>query len=164
MAIIVVMGVSGVGKSSVAQALASRIGGASLDADDFHPPANKQKMAQGTPLEDADRWGWLDAVRDAITAQQSPHVVVACSALKARYRQRLVAGLDDAHVVYLKAPADVVRARLAGRRDHFMPASLLGSQLQTLEEPAADAAIIIDARASVAEIVERVVTELSATA
>lgn len=166
MALIVCMGVSGVGKSTVALALAERLGGSYLDADDYHPPANKQKMAQGIALQDDDRWGWLDALNRAVV-QRDPDkclIVLACSALKQSYRDRLMHGVRDVTFVYLKAPPEIVYARLGSRSGHFMPASLLASQLAALEEPDPDSTtariLTVDASAPVTEIVGRVASAL----
>lgn len=158
MPIVICMGVSGVGKSTIGRALATRFGGVFLDADDFHPAANKWKMEQGIPLMDADRWGWLDALNQALVrrAQGAAPVFLACSALKESYRERLAVGLHAVSFVFLKAPPDAVRERLAGRAGHFMPASLLDSQFATLEEPGPGSALVVDARAPVGEIVDHV--------
>lgn len=162
MSIVVCMGVSGVGKSTIGRALATRLRGDFLDADDFHPAANKRKMEQGIPLEDADRWGWLDALNQALYrhAHRAAPVVLACSALKQSYRERLAAGLREVSFVFLKAPPDAVRERLAGRVGHYMPASLLDSQFAALEEPEPGSALVVDARAPVGEIVDHVADAL----
>lgn len=140
----VVMGVSGCGKSTVAQALAENRAALFLDADDFHPPANKQKMAAGIPLTDDDRWGWLDALNAELKRQaaESREVFLACSALREVYRERLRAGLPDLRFIYLKGSKDVIARRLGERKGHFMPAALLDSQFATLEEPSD--AIVVD--------------------
>ena len=125
------MGPSGAGKSVVGAALAQRLGVPFIDADDLHPPRNKAKMAAGTPLDDADRWPWLDLVARA--ARDAAPVVVACSALRRAYRDRL-RGDDDAVVfVELVVDREVLAQRLSARDHEFMPASLLASQLGTLE-------------------------------
>jgi len=137
------MGVCGCGKTTVGQALARELGWRFLDADDFHPEANVAKMARGVALADDDRWPWFDRVvaeMRRLTAV-GEHAVVACSALKQAYRDRLAAG-GDVHVVYLKGDAATIEPRLARRQGHFMPASLLPSQFATLEEPSA--AIVVD--------------------
>jgi gluconokinase len=137
------MGVCGCGKTTVGQALARELGWRFLDADDFHPEANVAKMARGVALADDDRWPWFDRVvaeMRRLTAV-GEHAVVACSALKQAYRDRLAAG-GDMHVVYLKGDAATIEPRLARRQGHFMPASLLPSQFATLEEPSA--AIVVD--------------------
>lgn len=128
---IVVMGVQGSGKSTVGRLLAERLGAAFVDGDDLHPPANRAKMAAGVPLGDADRAPWLDAVAAAL--DRGPDVVVACSALRRVYRDRIRAGAPDAVFVHLHGSAALLRERIAGRRHEFMPPGLLDSQLATLE-------------------------------
>ncbi len=135
--IFIVMGVSGSGKSTVASYLALQHGGLFLEADDFHTPENKAKMSSGHPLSDEDRMPWLDRL-NAEMRRVSHHgqaVFLACSALKDSYRQRLTAGLSGVRIVYLSAPVAVLRERLQQRKHHFMPASLLDSQLAVLEPP-----------------------------
>lgn len=161
--IVIVMGVAGSGKTTVGQALAEALGATFLDADDFHPPANIEKMAQGIPLTDADRQPWLDAIHAALFAcdRRGQPTVLACSALKADYRSRLSAGRTDAiRWVYLNVDRETLLARMTGRTTHFMPPALLDSQLQTLEEPAD--AITVDAKQPVADIVASVVHCLTA--
>lgn len=143
--IILVMGVSGSGKTTVGSALARRLGAAFIDADDFHPPANVEKMRSGRPLTDEDRAGWLDRLNEVLRQREAAgeSVVLACSALKRAYRRRLSAGLRDAaRVIFLRADAATIRGRMEAR-EHFMPPSLLQSQLETLEEP--EDAVTIDA-------------------
>jgi gluconokinase len=132
---IVVMGVSGSGKTTVGTALAKRIGGVFLDADDFHPAANVHKMSQGTPLNDADRAPWLDIVGKEIRKRQGEGrtVVMACSALKRKYRERIRAEEPAAFFVLLTGTREELERRMQARHGHFMPASLLDSQLDTLE-------------------------------
>ncbi len=131
------MGVSGSGKSSVGSAVAAEHGWAFVDADDLHPEANVAKMAAGTPLTDADRWPWLDAV--AATLASAPGgIVVACSALKRSYRDRIRATAPSAAFVELTGPRELLWERMTARPGHFMPASLLDSQLATLESLAPD--------------------------
>ncbi len=154
---LIVMGVSGVGKTTVARALADRIGGRYMEADAFHPPENIAAMAAGKPLTDGMRQPWLEALSDAmqqaLTSQPDTPVVVACSALKRSYRDVLRANNPDAVVVYLAADPDVIRARITARTDHFMPPSLLDSQLSTLEPPASDeACLTVDASRTPEEI------------
>lgn len=133
---IMVMGVSGCGKSTVGAGLACAIGGSFLDGDDYHLPQNLAHMAAGQPLTDAMRWPWLDALGQAVqAARQNAPVVFACSALRKSYRDHLRAVVPDLRIAYLNAPRDVVLARLAQRQGHFMPASLLDSQFATLEIP-----------------------------
>jgi carbohydrate kinase (thermoresistant glucokinase family) len=133
------MGVSGSGKSTVGALLAAELNVPFVDADDLHPLANKAKMAAGTPLTDEDRWPWLALVGLAL-AQPTDGVVVACSALKRGYRDAIRAAAPDARFVYLEVPASVLAERMHNRVGHFMPASLLDSQLATLEPLQADEA------------------------
>lgn len=138
---VVVMGVSGSGKSTVGHALAGRMGVRFIDADDLHPQANRDKMVGGTPLTDDDRWPWLELVGAAIDAERRSGggVVVACSALRRRYRDALRRSADGpVWFAHLSGDAALLGERLADRADHFMPAALLGSQLQTLEGLEAD--------------------------
>ncbi|MDY0830059.1 gluconokinase [Microbacterium sp. BG28] len=128
---ICVMGVSGAGKTTTAMALASRLGAVFLDADDLHPAANVAKMAAGVALDDEDRAPWLRAVGETVAGHE--HVVVACSALKHRYRDLLRDTAPDLIFVLLVPSDDELARRLAAREGHFMPASLLRSQLATLE-------------------------------
>ena len=138
--VVLVMGVSGSGKTTVGTMLAERLGWTYAEADSFHPPANVEKMHAGHPLTDADRMPWLDAIGafiDRTTAAGQP-AVVTCSALKRAYRDRLRAGRTHVTVIYLDADVETVRARLAGREGHFFPPELLASQFRDLEVPAAD--------------------------
>lgn len=132
---VLVMGVSGVGKSTIGEMLAASLGLPFADADSFHPAANVAKMAAGTPLTDADRWPWLDAIGAWLDAQPQGGVVT-CSALKRAYRDRLRAGRPGLRLLHLHGPAELVMARQAARQGHFMPASLMASQYATLEPPA----------------------------
>lgn len=139
-AVVVVMGVSGSGKSTVASLLAGRLGWEFEDGDDFHPPANVEKMQAGHPLTDEDRWPWLAAIAawiDRLRAE-GRHGVVTCSALKRAYREILVGDRPDVRLVYLKGDRELIGRRMAARHGHFMPTSLLDSQFRTLEEPAPD--------------------------
>jgi len=158
--IVVVMGVSGVGKSTIGAPLAARLGCAFLDADDFHPAANVAKMAAGVPLEDADRWPWLTRLNAELRAREArgEDAVLACSALKHSYRERLAEGIARFELVYLHAAASLLQARLGERRHRYMPATLLASQLSTLEPPAH--AIAIDVAASPERCVEQIVAAL----
>ncbi len=128
---IVVMGVSAVGKSTVAACIAAATGLALTDADDLHPAANRAKMAAGIPLGDADRWPWLDRVSATLATRTG--AVVACSALTRAYRDRIRASAPDAFFVFLDGDREVLRARAAARTGHFMPPALLDSQLALLE-------------------------------
>ena len=140
---VLLMGVSGSGKSTVGPVLAAELNWPFLDADTLHPPANVAKMASGIPLTDADRWPWFDRIVAEMRryAAAGKNVVIACSALKQAYRDRLASG-GSVRVVYLKGDAETIAPRLAERRGHFMPPSLLASQFATLEEP--DNAIVVD--------------------
>lgn len=129
---VVIMGVSGSGKTSVGRALAARLGWTFDDADDFHTPEAKAKMARGEGLTDADRAPWLDQLRALLAADQP--VVLACSALKRTYREQL--GAPRVRFAYLRVPVAVLRERLASRHHHYAGVGLLDSQLATLEEPA----------------------------
>jgi gluconokinase len=157
--IVVVMGVSGSGKTVVGQALATALGWPFIEGDDFHPPANVAMMAAGTPLTDTDRWPWLDRLADevAATLERGGHAVLACSALKQSYRDRLAAAArapGDVRFVHLKGDYATIAARLAARQHRYMPASLLASQFATLEEPAD--AIVVDAGVAIADEVARI--------
>ena len=147
--IVVVMGVSGCGKSTVGEALAASLGWRFLDADDFHPPANVAKMAAGTPLVDEDRWPWLDRLAAEMRAINAGggDAVLACSALRQAYRDRLAAA-GDVRFVHLAGDLPTIAARLASRQHRYMPQSLLASQFATLEPPAD--AIGVDVRDPVA--------------
>ena len=141
--IAVLMGVCGCGKSTVGRVLAQELGWTFLDADDMHPQSNVEKMASGVPLTDEDRWPWYDRIVAELRrlTASGRHVVLACSALKQAYRDRL-ARAGDLRVAYLKGDAASIEPRIASRKGHFMPASLLASQFATLEEPAD--AIVVD--------------------
>lgn len=156
---VVVMGVSAAGKSSVGRELADALGLPFVDADALHPPANVEKMARGEALTDGDRWPWLDAVAARLAEASPPGIVMACSALRRTYRDRLRAGAPSTVFVHLTGSPELLAERAAARTDHFMPPELLTSQLDTLEPLAADepgttidvaapvAAIVADARA-----------------
>lgn len=138
--VLIVMGVSGVGKTTVASALSQALAWPVRDGDEFHPPANIAKMQAGTPLQDADRWPWLEAIAawiDALRKSGAPGIVT-CSALKRRYRDILVGDREGVRLVFLKGDEALIRARLAARKGHFMPPALLPSQFAALEEPEED--------------------------
>jgi carbohydrate kinase (thermoresistant glucokinase family) len=157
------MGVSGAGKTAVGKRVARALGLPFHDADDFHPAANRRKMAAGVPLTEADRQPWLEDLARRMTEWEGEGgAVVACSALRRRHRDVLAADATGAvRFVFLDAPPEVVRARLATRRGHYMPASLLMSQLATLERPKADEAICVDASGEPDETARAVVAGLS---
>ena len=154
--IVVVMGVSGAGKTTVGSALADALGWEFLDADEFHPPENVAKMAAAIPLTDADRWPWLERLNGELRARESRGrgVVLACSALKEAYRARLMKDLSKAQVVHLRGSIEFIRARMATRKHKYMPAALLESQFDTLEPP--KDALEIDAGMDVADAVDRI--------
>ena len=126
------MGVSGVGKTGTGTRLAEALGGRFVEGDDLHTPEARAKMAGGTPLTDEDRWPWLDRVGDALAGGEPP-VVAACSALRRRYRDRLRAMVPDLMILHLVADRALIHERLLKRQGHYMPPSLLDSQLETLE-------------------------------
>lgn len=158
---IVLMGVSGAGKSTIGVRLAQQLGRAFLEGDAFHPPANVEKMRQGVPLDDDDRRPWLAAIAVAIDTARREHrsVVVTCSALKRAYRAILSAGHDDVAFVYLKGDKDLIGERLGVRAGHFMPPELLDSQFAALEEPTSDEHAVT---LSVDDTPDRIVTAIAA--
>ena len=140
---IVIMGVSGCGKSTVGAALSAALGIPYRDGDDLHPAANVEKMRAGIPLGDADRWPWLDRVAETLC--HGAPVIVGCSALRRAYRDRIRAGAcGPVRFVHLTGSRDVIAARMAARQGHYMPLSLLDSQLATLEPPGRDEAVTVD--------------------
>ena len=141
LAALVVMGVSGAGKSTVGKVIASKLGCPFRDADSFHPKANIEKMSRGEPLTDDDRWPWLQAIAAWIAEHRAAGTtcVVTCSALKRVYRDIVTNRQSaDVRLVYLKGDFDLIEARLKARKGHFMPTALLRSQFDALQEPAAD--------------------------
>jgi gluconokinase len=164
MAAVVVMGVSGAGKSTIGRLIAARLRCEFRDADSFHPPANIAKMSSGQPLTDEDRWPWLAAIAAWIAERraQGETGVVTCSALKRVYRDVVTEKQSaDVRLVYLAGDFDLIAARLRARKGHFMPPELLKSQFATLEEPAADEhAITVSIDATPEEIAGRVVEKL----
>ncbi len=134
--VLLLMGVSGCGKTTVGQMVAERIGCLFVDADELHSPANKAKMRAKIPLTDEDRWPWLQRVREVLDATApGRQCVVACSALKRAYRRVLMEGAEGVRLIYLRGSFDLISERLAARRGHFMPPDLLRSQFASLEEP-----------------------------
>ena len=160
---LVVMGVSGSGKTTVAGLLAGHLGWELGDADDWHPPANVRKMHGGTPLDDADRWPWLRSIAMWIDATRSTgrHGVLACSALKRAYRDVLIGDRADVRLVYLRGAETLIQERQAARHNHYMPASLVHSQFEALEEPGADErAISVDVTPPAHDVVRAIVDQL----
>lgn len=158
MTIVIIMGVSGSGKTTVGKRLAEALEWQFVDADDLHSPENVEKMSRGIPLDEGDRLPWLMTMRQQISAwlQQDKNVVLACSALKQSYREILDCSLEPVKLVYLKGSQSVIQARMQSRTDHFMSADLLNSQFDALEEPSPDEAIHLDVSLSVSELVERI--------
>jgi gluconokinase len=164
---LIVMGVSGSGKSTVADALAKRLGWRYEDGDRFHPPGNVAKMSAGHPLTDQDRLPWLQAIADEIdrVCRQDGRAVIACSALKRAYRDILLHGRADVRFVFLKGTQYLIAGRLAARKGHFMPPDLLASQFRTLEPPAAgEHPITVSIDAPVAAIVDDIIRQLKLVA
>ena len=159
---VILMGVSGSGKTTVGNALSERLGWPFYDGDDYHPAENVAKMSQGIPLTDADRWPWLDylggLLRGHLEAGES--VLLACSALKQSYRDRLVDGLSGVMFVHLRGDFNLLNARMLARRGHYMKAEMLRSQLETLEEPRD--ALVIEVDQAPEAIVEQIVANLIA--
>lgn len=153
-----IMGVAGAGKSTLGRLLAARLGRPFLDADDFHTPAARAAMASGLALTDSDRAPWLAAIADALS--EGP-AVLACSALKAAYRERLEAGGGSILWVHLDGPAEVIAQRIVGRADHFFPADLLDTQFAILEPPATG--LSLDVRHAPEELAHAVIAALEAT-
>jgi gluconokinase len=158
--IAVVMGVSGSGKSIVGRRVAERLGWVFADGDDFHPQSNVDKMHAGHALTDDDRAPWLHAIREAINGwlARGTDVVLACSALKRSYRSAL--RTDGVRFIYLEVDRATLEERLAARKDHFMPASLLDTQLATLEVPTPDEAVAVDGSRPLQDVVDRAVAAL----
>ena len=161
--IVVVMGVSGSGKTTVAALLAARLGWRYREGDDLHPSENVEKMRRGTPLTDADRLPWLQAIAREIDLwrTQGESGVLTCSALKRSYRDIIISDRPEMALVYLKGAQALVARRMAARHEHFMPTALLASQFATLQEPTPDERpIIVDVGGQPGEIADRIVREL----
>jgi len=161
---LILMGVAGSGKSTIAEGVASRLGWHYADGDTFHPASNIAKMSAGIPLTDEDRWPWLQAIADEIDriCAAGERAVVACSALKRAYRDVLVHGRADVRIVFLDGTKQLIADRLSQRKGHFMPAGLLDSQFKTLERPGADERpVTVSIDAPVAAIVADIVRQLN---
>ena len=157
----IIMGVSGCGKSTVGQALANALNCPFYDGDDFHPPENVTKMASGTRLNDDDRAPWLAALHDLLLdhAQKGETAVLACSALKKKYRVQLRAGNDQLVFVYLQGDFDLIWQRMQARPNHYMKAEMLQSQFDTLEVPDEQEAIMVSITMPVKEIVANILSQ-----
>ncbi len=164
--ILIAMGVSGAGKTRIGELLAERLACDFTDGDAFHSEANKEKMHRGIPLTDEDRWPWLRTIRAAIEAKEraGETAVFTCSSLKRSYRDVLRAGDEGVLFVYLKGSFEVLHERLATRTGHFFDPSLLQSQLDTLEEPGPDEAIVVGIEHTPEQIVDIVIEELDTRA
>ena len=157
---ILIMGVSGCGKSSVGAALGERLGIPYRDGDDLHPAENVEKMSAGIPLSDADRWPWLDRV--ARVLHDDAPVIVGCSALRRAYRDRIRSAAGGAvRFVHLTGSREVIATRMAARTGHYMPATLLDSQFATLEPPAPDEALTLDIAAPMGALVDAILADIT---
>jgi len=161
---LILMGVSGSGKTTIGQKLAARMSWRYEDADTFHPPSNVAKMSAGQPLTDEDRWPWLKAIAAEIdrACTAGERLVIGCSALRRIYRDVLVHGRDDVRFIYLDGTQALIADRIGQRKGHFMPPGLLTSQFQTLEPPTPDErAMTVSIDAQVEVIVDRIISQLS---
>lgn len=156
---VVVMGVSGCGKTTVGAALADRLGGVFYDGDDYHSPENVQKMADGVPLTDEDRWPWLERLRVLIhdEVERGSLPIVACSALKRAYRDRLRRGNDGLQFVFLGGTYELIMARMQARQGHYMQADMLRSQFDALEVPSPQEALSVQIDRDNSQIVDEIV-------
>jgi gluconokinase len=162
--VLVVMGVSGAGKTTIGALLAGRLGWEFADGDWFHPPANVRKMQSGEALSDDDRWPWLEAIAAWVDAKRrlDERAVIACSVLKRSYRDVVIGPRADVRLVFLDGDRALIARRLAARRGHFMPPTLLDSQFSTLEAPAADEdAIVVSIAPRPHEIVNDIIDQLA---
>jgi gluconokinase len=160
---LIVMGVSGSGKSTIGERLARRIAWRFEDGDRFHPAGNVAKMSAGQPLTDDDRWPWLLAIADEIdrACRAGEHAVIACSALRRAYRDVLVHSRDDVRIVFLEGSQELIANRLAERKGHFMPPGLLASQFETLEPPGtSENPVTVAIDPSVEIIIDNIVSQL----
>ncbi|MFK4226970.1 gluconokinase [Streptomyces sp. NPDC019890] len=159
--VVVLMGVTGTGKTTIGPLLAAELGVPYAEGDDFHPPANIAKMSAGIPLGDADRWPWLDAIGQWANSRAGMGGVVSCSALKRAYRDRLRAAAPDAVFLHLTGDRALIERRMTERKGHFMPTALLDSQFATLQPLGDDeAGVAVDVSGSTEEITERAVAAL----
>lgn len=156
--VIIIMGVSGVGKTTVGAVLAERLGWTFHDADDYHPESNIQKIKRGMPLTDADRLPWLAALRELIRAAGDTGMVLACSALKQSYRDYLREGREDVAFVFLKGNRTLIEKRLERRKGHFAGPEILDSQFKDLEEP--EDALVVDASRDPQSIADEIISAL----
>ncbi|SDR50628.1 gluconate kinase, SKI family [Rhizobiales bacterium GAS191] len=166
-AVLVLMGVSGAGKTTIATLLAKRLGWPYRDADEFHPKANIDKMKSGVPLTDEDRWPWLRAIAAWIDEERANgrHAVVTCSALKRSYREIIIGDRRDVRLVFLKGDKGLLAQRLKARHGHFMPPALLKSQFDDLEEPGpAENPVTVSVDATPDEIVSHILSRLALAA
>ena len=163
--VVVMMGVSGSGKTTIAQGVAKRLGWDVLEGDSYHPPTNIEKMSHGIALDDSDRWPWLHAIADAIDAELAAgkSSIVACSALKRSYRDIIIGPRRNVALVYLKGTQALLYDRIKHRTGHFMPASLLESQFAALEEPGEDEKpVVVSVVATPDQIVDAVLVAMQA--
>ena len=160
--VFVIMGVSGSGKTTVGLALARKLGVSFYDGDDFHPPENVAKMANGIPLTDEDRYPWLARLHDLIAdfLARGETAVIACSALKKKYRDQLRAGNEGVYIIYLKGSLNLIWERMAARQAHFMKPDMLQSQFETLDPPSPHNTLIIIVENSVETIVNHIMEHI----
>ncbi len=162
--VIVIMGVTASGKTTIGTRASKRLGWPFYDADEFHPPANIAKMSRGEPLTDEDREPWLKALHDKMAEEEraGKSAIFACSALKDRYRDVLREGLSTVRFVFLKGDPAVLQARLDHRKGHFMPRTMLPSQMAALEEPAPGEALVLDAARPPSDLVDEIASMVNA--
>lgn len=162
---LIVMGVTGSGKTTVGALLAGRLGAVFLDGDDYHPPENVAKMSAGAPLTDEDRWPWLDRLGEVIetSVAREGRVVLACSALRRVYRDRLTRACAEPPLfIHLSGARELIHGRMAARREHYMPVALLDSQIETLEAIEADEnAFVTEIDAPVDQVVARILAKMT---
>ena len=164
--VVAVMGVSGSGKTTIGRALAERLGWPFQEGDALHPPANVEKMSHGIPLTDEDRWPWLRKVAEWIDGQlaRGQPGIITCSLLKQSYRRLVIDHRDGVRLLYLRGDQQVIAQRMADRKGHFMPASLLRSQFETLEEPGpAERPLVVEVHGAVADTVDDAMRALQAS-